>query len=178
MWKVLGGSQRQWDGVMLLASPSGPCFSSVLGTAGHQLDKRCWHHSGVCGKRMCRACSGHQVICISYIRRLMSTCLPLQLRASEGQLQRVTHLTKPASCIESSSRGTSWVESRGTRWCTKPMGRGTATAVSASNGCRGWGSVRGAVRDPPPTRPSALVTQSALDIQWEVKVVFLTVRAF
>lgn len=100
-------SQPWWDGEMPLASPSGPCFSSGLGTAGHQLDRGCWQRLGVGGERMCSACSGHQVIRVSIIRRLMSTGLPLRPRESKGQPQRVTHLTKPASCTESSSGGTS-----------------------------------------------------------------------
>lgn len=104
---MLWCSQSHWDGEMPFGSPSGPCFSSGLGTAGHQLDTRRWQRLGVCGERMCKACSGHQVIRVSNIRRLMSTGLPLRPRESKGQLQRVTHLTKPASRTESSSGETS-----------------------------------------------------------------------
>ena len=53
---------------------------------------------------------GIRFIRVSNIRRLMSTGLPLQPRESKGQLQRVTHLTKPASCTESSSGETSLLD--------------------------------------------------------------------
>lgn len=171
---MLQCSQPWWEGAMSFTSPSSPCFSSGLGTAGRQFDTRHWQCVGVCGERMCSACSGHQVIRVSNIRCLMSTRLPLRPRESKGQLQRVTHPTKSASCTLSHplEKPLSRTESGRMRWYTKLMGRGAATAVSASDGCRGWGSFQVAVRDPLPRRPSSLVTPSAHYIQQEEKVMF------
>jgi len=55
MWMVamLWCSQPWWDGMMPLASPSGPCFSSSLGTAGFQLDTRRWGVFVVSGCAVC-----------------------------------------------------------------------------------------------------------------------------
>lgn len=55
------------------------------------------------------------------------------------------------------------------RWYTKLTGRGAAVTVSASDGCKGWGSFQVAIRDLLPTHPSVLVKRSALYIQQELK---------